>query len=300
MLADSRLWAIVLAGGNGTRLRSVVESMIGEPLPKQFCAFGGRRSLLQLTLLRTLPVVPPGRCAVVVAAEHRGRAEDQLRGFPGVRIIDQPGDLGTSAGVLLPLAHILEADSRARVLLLPSDHVFADEDLMLRGIDEVDRAVAAGGADVVLFGVVPDAPHGDYGWIGVDGAAGEGALRKVAGFWEKPGMAVAQRLRSQGALWNTMILLARASALRELYGRHLPAMDAAFRMHALMPAGERPRFLDTIYRRLDPADFSRDLLARADGLVVHPWPQEVGWSDIGIPSRLFAWMGAESQLHASP
>jgi len=277
-------------------LRSVAESLTGEALPKQFCRFRGPQSLLQLAILRVLPLVPPDRCVVVVTAEHRERAEAQVRGFRGVRVVDQPGDCGTAAGVLLPLSCVLESDPRARVLLLPSDHIVADEGLMLREIDEVDLAVAQRRAGIVLFGVVPDAVHGDYGWIEPGEALGWSGLRRVAAFWEKPGVERATELRQRGAVWNTMTLLARAKALRRLYTRQLPAHAAAFRAYGLVAPEERPDFLREMYRRLKPADFSRDLIARSQGLAVHAWPAEIGWSDVGTPPRLFAWLDAD--LHA--
>jgi len=173
-MADGNLWAIILAGGSGRRVRPVVEEILGESLPKQFCRFRGPHSLLQLAMLRVLPVVAPSRCVVVVASEQRRRAEEQLREFRGVRIVEQPCDRGTAAGVLLPLTCVLESDPEARVLILPTDHVFADEGLALRAIDEVDSIVAARRAEIVLFGVEPSAAHGDYGWIEMGKAVGWG------------------------------------------------------------------------------------------------------------------------------
>jgi mannose-1-phosphate guanylyltransferase len=294
-MADGSLWAVVLAGGSGKRLRPVVESMLGESLPKQYCRFRGPDTLLQLAVRRVLPLVPPSRVVVIVATEHRRRAEEQLRGFPDVRIVDQPRDRGTAAGVLLPLTEVLAADPAARVLLAPTDHVFLDEELALRGIAQADRAVADRLAQIVLFGVVPNAPHGDYGWIEVGDALGSG-LHRVDAFREKPGVVRATELQRRGALWNTMILLARGAPLRDLFQRHLPHLDAAFRAYAKVAPRERARFLAQVYEELESFDFSRDLLGRADGLAVHAWPFEVGWSDVGTPPRLFAWLGNETAV----
>jgi mannose-1-phosphate guanylyltransferase len=264
-------------------------------LPKQFCTFRGDRSLLQSTMYRVLPLVPPRHCVVVVAAEHRPTAEEQLRGFRGVVILDQPVDRGTAAGVLLPLSHVLEAEPNARVLLLPSDHAFADEGLFVRGIDEADRAIDRRVASVVLFGVAADAPHGDYGWIGagqpLDGPGSR--LRRVTSFREKPGQD-AERLWEGGALWNTMILLARGRALRALFTRHLPELGAAFRAHGMLPREERAAFLADTYLRLRPADFSRDLVGRAEGLAVYGWPGGIGWTDLGTPQRVRDWLGCRA------
>lgn len=291
MSLDGKLWAILLAGGQGSRLRSIITSSLELCLPKQFCAFRSDRSLLQLTMSRVLRLVPPCRCVVVVAAEHRPTAEEQLRGFHGTMIIDQPLDRGTAAGVLLPLTHVLDMAPEARVLIAPTDHAFADEALFERGIADADRAVAREIASVVLLGVEPNAPHGDYGWIGTGRplkAAGD-RLRRVTGFREKPGHD-ARRMWKDGALWNTMIMVARGSALRQAYTRLLPELGTAFRAYGMMRKEERAAFLAEAYARLPSADFSRDLVARAEGLAVHAWPNEIGWTDLGTPQRLQAWL----------
>jgi len=93
-----------------------------------------------------------------------------------------------------------------------------------------------------------------------------------------------------------MILLARASALRGLYDQYLPTLAEAFRAYIAVRPEERPAFLARLYPELEARDWSRDLLGRARGLAVRAWPQEVGWSDVGTPDRLHAWLGAD--LHA--
>ena len=46
------LWALVLAGGDGTRLRELTRLISGAPIPKQYCRILGDRSLLEATLAR--------------------------------------------------------------------------------------------------------------------------------------------------------------------------------------------------------------------------------------------------------
>lgn len=299
MHTTGQLWAIVLAGGAGRRLGAFVASALGHSLPKQFCAFGGTRSLLQTTMHRVLPLVPPRRCVVVVSEEHRPTAEAQLRGFRGVEIVDQPIDRGTAAGVLLPLTHVLAADPEARVLLLPSDHGFADDGLFARRIREVDRAIAGRPDSVVLFGASATAAQGDYGWIEAEREMHAGLLRRVAGFREKPGAEEAEELLRRGAFWNTMILLAHGRALRELYTQHLPDIAAAFRACGVVRGDERTTLLREIYPVLRSTDFSRDLISRAEGLSAHVWPADIGWTDLGTPLRLRAWLDESRELGTS-
>lgn len=44
---SDQLWSIILAGGEGTRLRALVHCWLGRPKPKQYCAFVGTRSMFR-------------------------------------------------------------------------------------------------------------------------------------------------------------------------------------------------------------------------------------------------------------
>jgi mannose-1-phosphate guanylyltransferase len=160
MGTQSRLWAIVLAAGEGTRLASLTERLYGERLPKQFAVLAGHRSLLQTTIERLLPLVPASRMVVVVPLAHEGIARPQLADYPGIHIVGQPANRGTGPGVLLPLAHVLKAEPEARVVVTPSDHYIA-------GPEGFNDAIAAATAadSLTLVGVDPDYSETDYGWI---------------------------------------------------------------------------------------------------------------------------------------
>lgn len=279
------LWSIVLAGGSGRRLQTVTEAFEGEPVPKQYCDFGRERSLLQATLDRAAPVVPPSRTIVIVDRSHYRRAWAQIGERPGIRLVVQPCDRGTAAGVLLPLSILLSLEPDALLLLLPSDHSFEDEAVFREGVRRAERAVREGRSEIVLLAVEPDAARPDYGWITPE-APLPGALRRVAAFVEKPSREEAEKLRRSGGVWNTMILVARARSILELFRLHLGDLCRAF-----APPGNGACAEDLgAYRSLPHHDFSRDLLGRASGLSVLVWPRTVGWSDLGTPDRLYGWL----------
>src|SRR6202790_4239075 len=122
MTISSNSWAIVLAGGEGTRLQSLTTDDSGDPVPKQFCSLRGEQSLLAETLQRAAWIVEPNRICVIVAAQHRRWWEPMLSKMTRPNIIVQPSNRGTGNGVLLPLLHILARDPGAHIVLLPSDH----------------------------------------------------------------------------------------------------------------------------------------------------------------------------------
>jgi mannose-1-phosphate guanylyltransferase len=282
---SEHLWTVVLAGGAGRRLAQVTGG-----IPKQFWHYDGSQSLLESTLVRVSPFAPPERTLVVVDRTHR----PFVNALPGVMnrgsVLYQPMDRGTAAGVGLPLTQILEQGPEAIVLLTPSDHAVARPSHFRVGIREAVAHVQSGKSDVVLFGVEPTTPNGDYGWIAP--AHAHGSIRRVGGFVEKPSRVHALRLFTEGSIWNSMVMVARAAALHDLYWKHLPELGRLIsRGVRLLPSAREP-FLIEQYHGLPHADFSRDLLAVAADLSVYTWPIEMGWSDLGTPERFEQWVEA--------
>jgi mannose-1-phosphate guanylyltransferase len=280
---ETALWAIVLAAGQGSRLRGI--TTIGdEAVPKQFCALHGDVSMLRRTLQRAARRVPDPHIKVVVAAEHRKWWERELDDLAAASVVVQPSNRGTAAGVLLPLTPIYRQDPEAVVVLLPADHHVGREWILQAALD---RAVAAVQAHpdrdrVVLLGMTPeDATDSEYGWIVPGASDSSSGLAAVQRFREKPPAAEAAALLAQGALVNSFILVARARTLRALYEERLPDLAALFRRWRGGAASLR-----SLYERLPSHDFSRELLEPCvDRLLVAPVPP-CGWTDLGTPARV--------------
>jgi mannose-1-phosphate guanylyltransferase len=61
---------MILAGGDGMRLRSLTQRITGDERPKQFCPVIGGRTLLEQTWRRTGQVAPPERTLLVFTRRH--------------------------------------------------------------------------------------------------------------------------------------------------------------------------------------------------------------------------------------
>src|SRR5688572_24218362 len=109
MSTTKQTWAIVLAAGEGSRLRELT-TRSGVATPKQFCSLRGGRSLLGDALARAARIAPRKRILVIVAEEHRAFYEPELRGYAPENIVVQPRNRGTAAGILLPVLTVLERD----------------------------------------------------------------------------------------------------------------------------------------------------------------------------------------------
>lgn len=278
------LWTIVLAGGDGVRLRALTHALHGEELPKQYAMIHGRRSLLQATVARCQRWSTPPRIVVVVAAEREGLARAQLHGAaPDVDVVAQPLNRGTGPGLLLPLARIMARDPEASVVVVPSDHYIRDEAPFERSIR---RAASAGDEQLALVGAVARHAETQYGWIVTrNGRLGQRS-RMVQRFCEKPHAALAERLLRGGALWNTFIMAGAAHRFWSLGIEHMPVAISLFEAYrrAVDRAGEA-QVLEDMYREMPSFDFSRDVLQKATGLLAIPL-EECGWSDWGTPERV--------------
>ena len=279
-------WGIVLAGGEGSRVRGFLSALCGGRGIKQFCSILGGRSLLQMTLDRVQRLIPRERILIIVDKRHL-EAREQLAGWPQENIIYQPANRETAPGILLPLAFISHRCPQATVAVFPSDHFIVDEDVFIRqvarALDETDIVPRS----AILLGVTPDRIEEGYGWI-TSRQDGRGkASHAVTGFWEKPSRPHAERLLREGALWNTFVFVSRATTLWELTRQTVPDLYGAFSSLRIMLGTPRGHaFIEQLYGRLRSVNFSSAILAPSvPRLRVLPVP-EVGWSDWGSADRI--------------
>ena len=288
------VWALILAGGDGSRLRALTTKPCGTAVPKQFCSLDGGRSLLEDAILRASTLVPPERISTVVAHQHRQWWSEigELTRLPQHNLFVQPRNRGTGIGILYSLLHILAKDPEARVVVFPSDHYVREEPVLRDALRLALRRVEEGKDRPVLLGVEPDQSDTDLGYIlpgGPDAAGGQ----TVEKFIEKPSADVASDLIEQGGLWNALIIAASAQTLVNMflprYSQVVMEMQVILRRGWNMgfPASGWPSLVD-LYTRLPSLDFSRDILEdKVASLCVLRVPP-CGWNDLGTPRRVAA------------
>ncbi|HEY7221750.1 MAG TPA: sugar phosphate nucleotidyltransferase [Candidatus Binatia bacterium] len=292
---DALPCALVLAGGEGKRLRPFVHLLRGDLLPKQYVNFIGRRSMLEHTLGRAERLVPAERVFTIINKSHLAfpdvRRQLQNRG-PGA-VIMQPENKETGPGILLALLHIAKRHPNASVTILPSDHFILEEEELLRHLSFAQLLVRREPSRVVLLGIEPDREESEYGYIVPGDRLKRGAnpLFEIRSFVEKPDYESAQELTRNGALWNTMMMVLKARVMLEAMSELSPALFDIFRCvdDAIGTAYEKA-VVEAAYRDLPPINFSKEILEpmtrdQASRLVTFT-VRNVLWSDWGSESRV--------------
>ena len=284
---NANQWAVILAGGQGRRLRHLTIGPDGNSVPKQFCSLGRGNSLLHDALQRARAIAPPERILVSVTEGHRAWWRELTDCMPDGNIVVQPEQRGTGIGMLHPLLEILRRDPLAAIAVLPSDHYFRSESAIAAGLRDAMNIARGSPSDVVLLGFQPADADPDLGYV-VPDESSDSRLFHVRQFVEKPGAALVQSLIDRGALWNSFIVVARGSALLALFERRFPTAVALLRDYVERAAdgAPHPALLAQTFRDLPPIDFSDDVLP-----LQHEWLRVLrlpacGWSDLGTPARL--------------
>ncbi|HEX3229107.1 MAG TPA: sugar phosphate nucleotidyltransferase, partial [Pyrinomonadaceae bacterium] len=276
-------WAILLAGGDGTRLQSLTCKITGDLRPKQFCRLFGDRSLLGHTRKRLRPIFSDDRTVFVVTKDHETFYMKELADAKASRVLTQPANRGTGVAIIVALLRILQYDADAVVAVFPSDHYFADEAAFAATVRSSLVAAGKYTESVILIGAEPQWPAVDFGWIepaGLFASSSHAPLLRVSGFWEKPPLATARELMKRGGLWNTFVTVGHASAFLDLLRSTIP--DAMARIADALARDD----LDDAFLDLDTIDFSMAVLSREPHRLLVIPDAASGWTDLGNPDRV--------------
>jgi len=283
-------WGVILAGGDGTRLKSLTHLVSNDDRPKQFCPLLDGKTLLAQTRLRIASSVDPRRTLFVLNEVHEPFYREKLAKISPVQMVIQPSNRGTLPAILWSLLRIIRLDKDAVVAFFPSDHHYLREDRFMAGIASGFELAEFDAKNVILLGAAANRPETEYGWIEPDTTVASPSgneLRHVKRFWEKPSYQVAESLLDRGCLWNTFVMVGRASAFLTMIKRSAPVIYRDFESILTLAGPEMEAdLMRPIYDRLPVADFSRLVLSASTERLCVASLGDIGWSDLGDPQRL--------------
>jgi mannose-1-phosphate guanylyltransferase/mannose-6-phosphate isomerase len=266
---------LVMCGGAGTRLWPSSR----EGRPKQFLALLGSRSTFQETMLRVADAATFARPIVITNTRYRFIVQDQLAEINiDADILLEPVRRDSGPAIAAGAAFGVKRDGNPLMMALAADHVVTDSAAFVTACQDAAGAAAEG--RIVTFGVKPDRPASDYGYIR-PGASIGGHVFAVEQFVEKPDAETAARYLKQGYLWNSGNFVFRADDLLGEYSAFDPETVAATK-DAIEHAGS-----DLGFVTIDPDAFARAKSISIDYAVMEKTkraavvPVSYGWSDVG-------------------
>jgi mannose-1-phosphate guanylyltransferase len=288
----SHLYGLILAGGRGTRFwpRS------RRAQAKQVLKFFGERSLIQQTVDRLRPVLPPERIWILTNDYLRAEIVKQLPEVPKKQILAEPAQRNTAPAIGLD-AHILQSiDPEAVMGVFPADHVIGKPRDYIKLVRPAFKAAKEG--KIVVLGIEPRWAETGYGYIEFPEAPRAGGQAPVTSFREKPDAATAEQFLNAGNFyWNAGMFFWKTSVLLDALRQFLP--KTATLIAGLPPFSSRQfgAKMADIFPRCENISIDYAVLEKASNVVGIP-TGDIGWNDVGSWNAVYELQPRDANRNA--
>ena len=281
---DAMRWAVIMAGGNGTRFWP-----LSTPTnPKQFLCILGNETPSGACIRRVSRVVERERIVIVASEEHREALHAALPDFPAHQVLWEPVGRNTAACIAWATETILRQDAEALIGVFPSDHAIRDE---VAFASALDAAYARAEGRIVLFGIAPTRPETGYGYIRLGKALSDGAF-EVSRFCEKPNSDVAQEYVASGEyVWNSGMFIYDGGVMRDEIRHWLPELASG--VEAIV---DHPETLHTAFARLYAISIDYGVMERTQKAAV--MRAVFDWDDVGTWEAIRRYYPCDEQRNA--
>jgi mannose-1-phosphate guanylyltransferase len=274
------LHALVMAGGSGTRFWPKSR----RNRPKQLLRLYGDATMLQQTVARIAPLVPPERVLIVTGADQAEAVRAQMPDLPARNVVAEPCPRDTAPCVGLAAQIVAKADPDGTMIVMPADHVIRPAEKFQATVRAAVSVIDADPSAFVTFGIRPTHPETGYGYIERGealGAPGGVAMHRVAQFREKPDRATAEQFLASGRFaWNSGIFLWRARAILDALAKHRPALAAALdRVGDALGTPAEAEAIAREYPEMERVPIDKAVMEKATNVRVLEVIYD--WSDVG-------------------
>ena len=282
------LCALIMAGGKGERFWPLST----DEKPKQFLRLLGNESMIQMTVRRISSLIPMERIFVVTGKRYVNLLKSQLPRLPERNIIVEPVGKNTAPCIALSAFVINKYYKDSSMVVLPSDHLIADESSFINAVNAAYNFVEDRKSAVVTIGMKPSRPETGYGYIKcsdsvkiLDGFE----VKKVEKFVEKPDEKTANRYVEDGHyLWNGGMFIWRTDTILGLMKKYQNNTYSVLKEVAVTSRESYEEELEKKYKLVD--DISVDYGIMEKAVDIYVIPADFGWDDVG------SWQSVERYM----
>lgn len=283
-----------MAGGKGERFWPWSRA----DRPKQLLPLLGKKTLIEMTVERLRPLIPPSQIWIVTNARQARAMGRLMPSFPKANFIVEPVGRDSAGAVMLGCATVAQRDPSAVMALLPADQLIQNIPAYHRQLRDCFQKAAR--EDMLMtIGTRPTAPSPSYGYIerGVEMKRDAGSrtrMFRVRRFVEKPTVPIARRLiRSGRYYWNAGMFVWSAAAIFRAFERHSPSHARGWRLLQ----ESRRAYLAREFVRLPRISIDYAVMEKARNIGVAEGG--FGWDDLGSWSALYAHLGRDAAGNCS-
>ncbi|EKD91157.1 MAG: hypothetical protein ACD_30C00040G0002 [uncultured bacterium] len=279
---ESNFYAVILAGGGGTRLWPKSR----KKTPKHLLKLFDDVSLLQIAYKRIAPIVPDENIFVITHIDHAKDVIEELPAIPRKNFIIEPEAKNTAMAMAVASAFIHKTSSDASIIFLAADHIIKNyQRFQMNALASL--RVASAKDVIVSIGIKPSFPHTGLGYIKIgkeleeeSKIAQKGFVFKVESFKEKPNLPTAQAFLASGQyLWNANLYTWSSKTILKAFEKHCPQIHKV--MVKIIDSKEISQSqIDKLYDEVEnPNSIDYEVSEKASNIVVIPG--DFDWSDVG-------------------
>ncbi len=284
-MADNHFYAVIMAGGSGTRLWPLSR----KERPKQMLQLVDDRTLFQSAVDRLEDLFDPKRIFIVTVCEQANDLQKQCPQIPIENYLLEPMPRGTASVIGLAAVALINLDPDATMAVLTADHIIKNKNKFHKLLKAAHDAAQEG--YLVTLGIKPTYPATGYGYIQQGDRIGtfrDLSVYEVYKFIEKPSENKArQMLDTGGHAWNSGMFVWRVDRILDEFAHLMPDLFSSLtEISSVWNKDNKLDVISQVWHELEPETIDYGIMEKAQNVVVIP-AEELGWNDVGSWNALF-------------